>query len=226
MNNPSASLHRSRPVGRLLAVGALAALLSACASVDLSERYVPPPVRMPGEQPLMATQPVAQPSYEAPLSQPVESIRAESQALPPLNASGATGDATGDDTNLAADPTAHIATFSTQLTSADTMPASGSMAHGQIDAIYDAQTRLLRWKASWSGLHSPITGIAFHGPAQPGQTAPITMIWPGPFGPRYEGRATLTPQQAADLQQGNWYISVTTQSWPNGEIRGQMRVVR
>ena len=55
---------------------------------------------------------------------------------------------TGSIRDLAADPTAHIATFSTQLTSADTMPASGSMAHGQIDAIYDTQTRLLRWKAS------------------------------------------------------------------------------
>ena len=179
-------LFMPRAAGRLMAAGALTALLAACASVDLGQRYDPPPVRMPGEQ-------------------------ASGSALQPAPIT---------------DPNAHILTFSTRLAGGSAVPPSRSQASGQIDAIYDTQSRLLRWKASWHDLSSPITGIAFHGPAQQGQTAPMTMIWPGPFGPRYEGRATLTPQQALDLQQGSWYINVTTQSWPGGEIRGQMHVVR
>ena len=211
MNTPLSSF---APRAGWLALGALASLLAACSTVDLGQRYVPPPVRMPGDAPAGAA-PVPQTPAEMPLSQPVDSARPESSALPPLGSSQAPADAD-----------AHLLTFSTQLNAQETLPFSGSMAHGQIDAVYDANTRLLRWKASWSALSSPITGIAFHGPAQPGQTAPQSMTWPGPFGPHYEGRATLTPQQAADLQQGAWYLNVSTQNWPQGEIRGQMRVVR
>jgi hypothetical protein len=51
------------------------------------------------------------------------------------------------------------------------------------------------------------------------------MMWPGPFGPTYEGRATLTPQQANDLLAGLWYVSVATAAYPSGEVRGQLHVV-
>lgn len=220
-------LFMPRAAGRLLAAGALTALLAACASVDLGQRYDPPPVRMPGEQASGSALQPAQPAVsEQPLSQPVQPSSTEGQPLPPLGETGSELPQSGAQPAPITDPNAHILTFSTRLAGGSAVPPSRSQASGQIDAIYDTQSRLLRWKASWHDLSSPITGIAFHGPAQQGQTAPMTMIWPGPFGPRYEGRATLTPQQALDLQQGSWYINVTTQSWPGGEIRGQMHVVR
>jgi hypothetical protein len=67
--------------------------------------------------------------------------------------------------------------------------------------------------------------VRFYGPASPGQQGPATLIWPGPFGSWYEGRATLAPQQATDLVGGRWYVNVRTESYPGGEIRGQLRVV-
>ena len=103
--------------------------------------------------------------------------------------------------------------------------ATGQQRHGQLDALYDSNTRLLRWKTSWSALSGPITAVQFHGPAEYGQTGPVTMVWPAPFGPTYEGRATLTPQQAVDLLDGRWYVNVFTAPYPSGELRGQLRVV-
>ena len=57
-------LFMPRAAGRLLAAGALTALLAACASVDLGQRYDPPPVRMPGEQASGSALQPAQPGAE------------------------------------------------------------------------------------------------------------------------------------------------------------------
>ena len=36
------------------------------------------------------------------------------------------------------------------------------------------------------------------------------------------GSTTLTPQQAADLLAGRWYVTIKTEKYPNGEIRGKV----
>ena len=209
------------PSRHALAVLAAACLVSACASVDLSQqRYDPPPVRVP--QPLPAPQ-VQQP-METQNVQPQHVVpsQPQSQTLPPLDAPSQP--APPEPAPERAD--SHLVTLSSPLDGASAVPANRSIASGRIDALYDSSTRLLRWKASWTGLSGAITGIQFHGPADMGQTAPAAMIWPGPFGPRYEGRATLTPQQAIDLVDGRWYVNVVTTGFPAGEVRGQLRVVR
>lgn len=201
-----------------LAVLAAALLISACASVDLGPRYDPPPVRMPqATLPPASTVPsVAQPSAVPP-AQPMP------QTLPPI---GSTSPAVpGTAVPQPVDPRAAIVTLSTRLDAASTLPPARSNAVGQLDAIYDANTRLFRWKASWSGLSGPIAGAQFHGPADLGQNGPATLVWPGPFGPSYEGRATLTPEQAVDLMAGRWYLNVRTAANPAGELRGQLHVV-
>ena len=123
------------------------------------------------------------------------------------------------------DPSAHLVALTTRLDGGSVMPPSRSAATAQLDALYDSNTRVLRWKTSWSGLSGPITGVQFHGPAEYGQNAPAVMTWPGPFGPTYEGRATLNANQAIDLMDGRWYVSVYTTAYPSGELRGQLRVV-
>ncbi len=39
---------------------------------------------------------------------------------------------------------------------------------------------------------------------------------------RIKGMATLTDQQAKDLEAGLWYFNVHTAKFPDGEIRGQL----
>lgn len=211
------------PIARSLP--AIALLLGACSTVDLGPRYDPPPVRSPEaprpSPPVAAPAPatIAQPS-PVPPTQPV------AQPLPPVGTPQPPTSAVpvAPETNPA-DPRAHLVTFTTRLTGADAVPPTRSSGSGQIDALYDANTGLLRWRASWSGLSSAITGVNFHGPASEGQTAPVTLVWPAPFGPTYEGHATLPPQQAQDLLSGRWYISIQTSLYPGGEVRGQLRVV-
>ena len=37
-----------------------------------------------------------------------------------------------------------------------------------------------------------------------------------------KGEATLTPEQAADLEAGKWYFNIHTEKNKGGEIRGQV----
>ena len=199
---PTSAWIPSRPS---LAVLAAACLASACASVDLGPRYDPPPVRLPEPLP-----PVPAPLPSGARPQPVPPAQPVPQPLPPVDP---------------ASPSAHLVTLTTRMDGASVLPPARSPAAGQLDALYDASSRLLRWKASWSGLSGAITSIQFHGPADMGQNGPPAMVWPGPFGARYEGRAMLTPQQATDLLDGLWYVNVYTGNYPQGEMRGQLRVV-
>lgn len=202
------SLIRTRAV---LAALAAAVLASACGTVDLGPRYSPPPIRMP--EPL--------PAAPAPAPQPTG---AQSMPVPPAPSS--TPQPLPPVTEPAPPPAnPNLVTLTTTMDGASVIPPARSGATGRLDALYDSSARLLRWKASWDGLAGAITAVEFRGPADAAHNAPATMIWPSPFGIRYEGRATLTPQQAADLLGGRWYVSVFTSSYPQGELRGQLRVV-
>lgn len=114
--------------------------------------------------------------------------------------------------------------LTTQLRAANEVPPNASRAVGSVDAVLDKQSNLFRWKVSFSGLTGPATGAHFHGPAAIGANAGIVLPWQGPIVSPLEGRATLTPAQAADLMAGRWYANIHTAANPGGEIRGQMTV--
>ena len=217
-----------------LATLAAAVLSAGCVSVDLGPSYNPPPIRMPEPSPSArapATPPQAQPPAMAqPVASPDRAI--SSQTLPPLGSDAGAPPVTVTMPPSQVSPPpeppaaqAHLYTLSARLSSDAVNPPAASAGAGQIDALYDARMNLLRWKASWSSLSGPITGVQFRGPVGSDQNGPPVMLWPGPFGPAYEGRATLTPQQAQDLLAGLWYVNVATSMFPAGEVRGQLRVV-
>jgi hypothetical protein len=116
----------------------------------------------------------------------------------------------------------HLATFTTRLAGSNMVPPVATPAMGSADAVLDTQTRLLRWKVTFSGLSGPVTMAHFHGPAAVGANAGVALGFAAPLGSPYEGRATLTVQQAGDLMAGRWYVNVHTAKFPGGEIRGQM----
>src|ERR1700754_631499 len=101
-------------------------------------------------------------------------------------------------------------------------PPNTSAGTGTADIDYDAATKKLSWKVTYSGLSGPATAAHFHGPAEAGKNAGVAVAIPGATSSPAEGSATLTDAQAADLEAGKYYVNVHTQANPGGEIRGQV----
>jgi hypothetical protein len=100
------------------------------------------------------------------------------------------------------------------------VPSNASKGTGTLTATYDTSDKKLSWKGSYSGLSGPATAAHFHS-AEPGKNGPVAVpIMPNasPF----EGSATLTDAQAADLLAGKWYVNIHTEQNKGGEIRGQL----
>jgi hypothetical protein len=102
------------------------------------------------------------------------------------------------------------------------VPPTTSAGKGEADIDYDAATKKMSWKLTYSGLSGPATAAHFHGPAEPGKNAGVAIAIPNASPSPSEGSATLTDAQAADLMAGKYYVNVHTAANPGGEIRGQV----
>jgi hypothetical protein len=101
-------------------------------------------------------------------------------------------------------------------------PPNTSAGKGTADIDYDAASKKLSWKLTYSGLTGPVTAAHFHGPAEPGKNAGVAVAIPNASTSPVEGSATLTDAQAADLEAGKYYVNIHTAANPGGEIRGQV----
>jgi hypothetical protein len=100
------------------------------------------------------------------------------------------------------------------------VPPNPSKGTGTLTATYDTTSKKLSWKGSYSGLSGPATAAHFHA-GDPGKNGGVVV----PITPNaspFEGSATLTDAQAADLLAGKWYVNVHTDTNKGGEIRGQV----
>jgi hypothetical protein len=127
---------------------------------------------------------------------------------------------------LPANDKSHLVTFSTQMRGGNEVPPVATSASGQVDAMLNTDTNLLRWRLTYTNLSGPPRAGHFHGPAAIGANAGVVLPFSGLMGSPLQGSATLTAAQVSDLMAGRWYANIHTVANPGGEIRGQMTLRR
>ena len=107
---------------------------------------------------------------------------------------------------------------------ADLAPAAGvtSSGKGSATATLDTANKTLSWTVDYSGLSGPPIAAHIHGPAEPGQNAPVVVPFTGNLASPIKGSATLTEAQMQQLENGKWYVNIHTADNKGGEIRGQL----
>ena len=117
-------------------------------------------------------------------------------------------------------------TMTARLAGASEVPPLAGGGSGTVEGLMNGQTRALTWTVSYTGLSGPVTAAHFHGPALVGQNAAVALPIGGNLASPIKGEAVLSAAQAADLMAGRWYVNLHTAAHPNGEIRGQVAVLR
>src|ERR1700690_4481272 len=94
------------------------------------------------------------------------------------------------------------------LSGASEVPANTSAGKGAADIDYDAATKKMSWKLTYSGLTGAATAAHFHGPAEAGKNAGVAVAIPNATSSPIDGSATLPDAQAADLLAGKYYVNI------------------
>ena len=113
-------------------------------------------------------------------------------------------------------------TFKATLDGASEVPPTTSAGTGTATATLDTATRRLIWDVTYSGLTGPAMAAHIHGPANPGQNAPVVIPFTGSLTSPIKGSKVLTASQAGALEAGKYYVNVHTAKYKGGEIRGQL----
>jgi hypothetical protein len=83
--------------------------------------------------------------------------------------------------------------FKAPLNGASEVPATTSAGTGTATATLDTATRKLSWDVTYSGLSGPAMAAHIHGPAAPGQNAPVVVPFRGNLASPIKGSKTLRP---------------------------------
>ena len=104
---------------------------------------------------------------------------------------------------------------------------NASPATGNAFIIYDDVANTLTTSGAFIGLVAPLTAGHIHGPALPGVNASVIHGFVGlPIGATSgawnDVWSGLTPTQVGYLTSGRLYVNLHSQTFPGGEIRGQV----
>ncbi|PIF74138.1 CHRD domain-containing protein [Variovorax sp. 54] len=114
----------------------------------------------------------------------------------------------------------------------DVVPPHKGKAGGSAAGTLTLATGVFEWRVNAARLSGPATIVGFYGPAAKGSNGPLAIQLPlhsegeqrdDGAGYARTGTSRLTTAQMADLMAGLWYVSVSTQAWPGGEVRGQLK---
>lgn len=103
------------------------------------------------------------------------------------------------------------------------VPSNNSSATGVIAAKFNKSTGVLDYTVTWNGLSGPLNGMHFHKAARNSNGPVVKNIQSSgsPTGSITESW-TVPDSLHTILEQGGLYINIHTESYPDGEIRGQI----
>jgi hypothetical protein len=104
-------------------------------------------------------------------------------------------------------------------------PSTTSTSTGTLTGTYDARTNVWQYNISWTNLSTTAGLVQVYGPAGVGVNGtllfPLAITTPGVNGSA-SGSITLTDAQETALLANNTYYTVSSITYPSGEIRGQV----
>ncbi len=116
-------------------------------------------------------------------------------------------------------------TTSGNATGSQMNPSNASTATGTLTGTYNATTNLWQYNISWSNLSTTAGLVQVYGPAAVGVNGSLlfslAITTPGVSGAS-SGSITLTDTQEAALLANNTYYTISSTTYPSGEIRGQV----
>jgi hypothetical protein len=105
------------------------------------------------------------------------------------------------------------------LKASEEVPPTDSSGAGTADVTLDTEANKVSWKVTYENLTGDATAAHFHGPAKVGANAPPVVDISGNIN---EGSADVIADQLQMIREGNTYINIHTEKYPDGEIRGQV----
>ncbi|WDR01163.1 CHRD domain-containing protein [Devosia algicola] len=117
---------------------------------------------------------------------------------------------------------AEVVNMTADLSGQAEVPPNNSSATGKLEATFDTDSMKFAWTISYEGLTGDATAAHFHGPAAEGENADPVIPIDGDLASPIKGEATLTEDQASQLQDGMWYVNIHTDANKGGELRGQV----
>ena len=116
-------------------------------------------------------------------------------------------------------------TFTATLTGAQEVPPSGSPGTGTATVQLNEAETMITVDVTFSGLVSNANGAHIH-EAPPGQDGgiifPLSNVPAATSGTIPQQSFAITAAQVAVLRAGNYYVNIHSDTFPGGEIRGQL----
>ena len=110
--------------------------------------------------------------------------------------------------------------FTATINNSNTQPRSNSSAQGAASLEYNKKTKTLTWNVTYSGMTPTVAHIHSANPAWENGPVeiPFTNVQTSPI----TGSLQLSQEQENKLIFGNMYINIHSETYPMGEIRGQI----
>ena len=111
-------------------------------------------------------------------------------------------------------------TYAAHMTGASESPSNTSTATGDATATFNSSTKLLMITVNYTGMTATAAHIHKGAVGVSGDVVfPINTTLTSPFS---FTTVALTTAQEADLKAGLYYINLHSDTYPDGEIRGQL----